>query len=86
MLDNLSDIIGFFAATLTTVSFVPQVFKIVQTKDTKSISLFMYIVFATGVFLWFTYGLLLKDMPIICANLVTLVLVAIVLRFKIKYG
>ena len=86
MLDNFSDIIGFFAAILTTVSFVPQVFKIIQTKNTKSISLFMYVVFAIGITLWLTYGVLEKDMPIIWANLVTLVLVAIVLRFKIKYG
>jgi len=82
---NYIDVLGFSGATLTTVSFIPQVFKIVKTKDTCSISLIMYIIFAIGLMFWEIYGILNAAAPIIIANLVTLGLVSIILVYKIKY-
>lgn len=73
------------AAALTTISFLPQVIKIVKTKHTKDISLLMYIIFMAGVLLWLFYGILLKEPPIIIGNGITLILVMIVLLFKIRY-
>lgn len=37
--------IGFIAAVLTTLSFVPQAWQIIKTKDTSGISLGMYAMF-----------------------------------------
>lgn len=82
---NLINIAGLLAATLTTISFLPQVIKIVKTKHTKDISLLMYIIFTAGVLLWLFYGILLKEPPIIIGNGITLILVMIVLIFKIRY-
>lgn len=82
---NLINIVGLLAATLTTISFLPQVIKIVKTKHTKDISLLMYIIFTAGVLLWLFYGILLKEPPIIIGNGITLILVMIVLIFKIRY-
>lgn len=82
---NMTLIIGLIAATLTTVSFVPQVIKTVKDKDTKSISLSMYILFTLGVFLWLCYGLLTQSLPVICANAVTFVLALVILVYKLKY-
>lgn len=82
---NLINIVGLLAATLTTISFLPQVIKIVKTKHTKDISLLMYIIFTSGVLLWLFYGILLKEPPIIIGNGITLILVMIVLIFKIRY-
>jgi MtN3 and saliva related transmembrane protein len=78
--------LGLFAGTLTTVSFVPQVLKTWKFKETRDISLLMYIIFFTGILLWFSYGILIKNTPIIVANGVSLVLVFIVLILKIRYG
>lgn len=78
--------IGLLAAALTTVSFLPQVVKILKTKHTKAISLLMYVIFATGLLLWLIYGVSIRDLPIILANGVTLILAVIVLILKIKYG
>lgn len=78
--------LGLFAGTLTTVSFVPQVLKTWKFKETRDISLLMYIIFFTGILLWFSYGILIKNTPIIVANGVSLVLVFIVLVLKIRYG
>lgn len=79
-------IIGFVAATCTTVSFIPQVWHILKTRDTKGISLNMYIIFAIGVFCWLLYGCFLSSLPIIIANSVTLLLALAILVFKIKLG
>jgi MtN3 and saliva related transmembrane protein len=79
-------IIGTVAATCTTVSFIPQVLKILKTRNTEGVSLRMYIVFTIGVICWLVYGILLSDLPIILANTTTLVLASIILVCRIKYG
>jgi MtN3 and saliva related transmembrane protein len=82
---NIVLIIGLAAAFCTTVSFLPQAIKTIATKNTSGISLNMYYFFTGGTLLWFIYGLLEKNIPIIIANGVTLVLAAIILAYKIKY-
>ena len=78
-------IIGFVAAVLTTVAFIPQVLKAVKTKSTKDISLGMYVIFCSGVFLWFVYGMLILSWPVIIANILAFSLALIILSYKIKY-
>ena len=77
--------LGLLAALLTTVAFLPQVIKTWKTKKTRDISFIMYVILITGVFLWLVYGFLIKDLPLILANLVTLVLVSFILFLKIKH-
>jgi MtN3 and saliva related transmembrane protein len=80
-----SDLIGFAAATLTTVSFVPQAWLTFKTKDVSGISLGMYSVFTVGVALWLAYGLLLQAWPVVAANAVTLALASGILVMKLVY-
>lgn len=79
----MNEIIGYAAASLTTVSFLPQAIKVIQTRDTKSISLTMYILFSVGVCTWLVYGILINNLPIILANAITLSLASVILYFKI---
>lgn len=83
---NLSDSIGSVAASLTTVSFVPQVWQVWKTRQTQAISLGMYSLFTLGVALWLVYGILLVSWPIIIANSITVVLAGAVLVMKLKFG
>jgi MtN3 and saliva related transmembrane protein len=80
-----SDLVGYLAATLTTISFVPQAWHTFQTKDVSGISLSMYSAFTAGVALWLAYGLLLNAWPIVIANLVTLSLAGLILSMKLRY-
>jgi MtN3 and saliva related transmembrane protein len=80
---QLSEILGYFAATATTASFIPQAIKVIKTRDTKSISLWMYVLFSFGVMLWLVYGIMLSAVPIILANAVTLLLATIILGYKV---
>lgn len=78
--------IGTIAATLTTGSFIPQVWRVVRSKHTHDISLLMYAFFTTGVALWLAYGILLDAWPIIIANAITLLLAGTVLLLKLRFG
>ena len=76
--------LGFLAAVLTTVSFVPQVMYCWKTRDTRSISLGMYACFSLGVLLWLVYGFLVNQWPVVFANAITLVLALSILYLKLK--
>ena len=78
------DWLGYIAAVLTTLSFVPQAVKTLKTQDTQSISLIMYLMFTTGVFFWFCYGLYKQDAAMIGANAIGFVLAALILLCKIR--
>jgi MtN3 and saliva related transmembrane protein len=81
---DVLEIIGLIAAFLTTVSFLPQAMKVIKTKDTKSISLRMYIMFVLGVALWLYYGWQKDSISMILGNGITLILAGIILFFKLK--
>lgn len=77
--------IGLLAGTLTTIAFLPQVIKTWKTKSTRDVSLEMFVIFCSGVFLWIVYGAFIGDLPIVAANIVTLSLASTILFFKLKY-
>lgn len=80
------DYIGYAAATLTTLSFVPQAVLTLKTRNVSGISLGMYSCFTLGVALWLIYGIGLGEWPIIVANAVTLSLASTILFTKLRYG
>jgi len=82
---NITTIIGLLAAIFTTSSFLPQAIKTIKTKDTSGISLGMYFLFSFGTLLWFIYGIMDSDLPIMIANGITLIFATIILSYKIKY-
>lgn len=81
----MKDYLGYVAATLTTIAFVPQVFKIYREKSAKSLSLKTFYIFTAGIFFWFIYGIALGSAPMIIANGVTVSLSIIILVLKYKY-
>lgn len=82
----MNDLIGYLAASLTTLSFLPQALHTFRTRDVSGISLGMYGLFNTGVALWLVYGLLLGAWPIVVANAITLGLALAILVMKLRYS
>ena len=82
---QMSEMVGYAAAVLTTSSFVPQAVHTFKTKDVRGISLTMYSIFVVGITLWLVYGLLLNAWPIVLANAVTLTLAVAILTMKLRY-
>lgn len=80
---DLSTLLGYPAAFLTTIAFVPQAWQSWRTRDLSGISLPMYALFTLGVALWLGYGLAIGSLPVIAANAITLMLALLVLWLKI---
>lgn len=81
----MNDVIGYIAASLTTLSFLPQALHTFRTRDVSGISLSMYSLFTAGVALWLVYGVLLWAWPLMVANAVTLALALAILVMKLRY-
>ena len=79
------EFIGFLAAFCTTIAFIPQALKVWKTRSTKDISLMMFVIFSFGVLSWLVYGLLIFNLPIIVANVITLTLSIYILINKIIF-
>ena len=77
--------LGYIAGFLTTIAFLPQVIKVWRTKSTKDISIWMFLIFTTGVLLWLIYGLLIINYSLIIANTITLILSISILIAKILF-
>lgn len=83
MTEDLSPLLGYPAAFLTTLAFVPQAWQSWRTRDLSGISLPMYALFTLGVALWLGYGLAIDSMPVIASNAITLMLASLVLWLKL---
>ncbi|MBI3583484.1 MAG: SemiSWEET transporter [Deltaproteobacteria bacterium] len=82
---KITTVIGLVAATITTLSFIPQLIKTWKLKETKDISLLMFVTLGVGIILWIIYGFILWDLPLILANGITFIFVLVILFFKFKY-
>jgi len=82
MADAGTEWVGMAAAFLTTGSFVPQAIRVLKTRDTRAISLAMYVMFTSGSFLWFIYGICIKSTSVIAANAITFLLALTILILK----
>lgn len=80
------EIIGFIAAILTTLAFIPQVYKTWKTKDVEAISLSMFLVMFIGVLLWLVYGVYKNSLSMLIANSITSSLILILIVLKIKHS
>lgn len=78
--------LGYIATSLTTLAFVPQAVKTIRSKDTRSISLGMYVIFTLGIGFWLAYGIWLQSWPMIGGNLITLVFASVIIVLKLRYG
>jgi MtN3 and saliva related transmembrane protein len=82
---SIEILVSSLAATFTTAAFVPQALHIIRHKETRAISLLMYVSFATGVALWLLFGVIIDNWPIIVSNAITLALALAIIAMKLKY-
>ncbi len=74
---------SYAAASLTTLSFVPQAWLTLRTRNVAGISTAMYSVFTLGTALWLAWGLQIGAWPVVAANAITLALSASILAMKL---
>jgi MtN3 and saliva related transmembrane protein len=81
---QITNVLGGIAAVCSTISFVPQAWKIIKTRDTKDISTGMYVLTVGGFFLWTAYGISLKQWPLVASNAICFLLSAFILMMKLS--
>ncbi|OED48484.1 SemiSWEET family sugar transporter [Leisingera sp. S232] len=82
----MAQYVGFFAAILGTVCWLPQAWKAWASRDTAGLSLPANLMFLATVSLWFIYGLMIGDWPIILANFCAIMIVTSIVAAKLKFG
>ncbi|MDQ3536081.1 MAG: SemiSWEET transporter [Bacteroidota bacterium] len=82
---TIIEILGLVAGACTTIAFIPQVVKTYKSKSAKDLSSGMFLTFWIGIILWLIYGIIINDLPIIVANVLTFLLASTILMLKIRY-
>jgi MtN3 and saliva related transmembrane protein len=78
--------LGYFAGTLTVVSFIPQVYKTWKTKETKDLSLGAFVLLISACSLWAIYGIIIEDLSVILTNVGMVLLVGAIGVAKLRFG
>jgi MtN3 and saliva related transmembrane protein len=77
--------VGTFAGAMTTLSFLPQVVRVWKRRSAADLSYGYLLAFATGVAAWFIYGLIIRSVPVVVTNIVTLALVLAIAAMKVHF-
>lgn len=77
--------VGLFGAFLTSITFIPQVYKAWQSKSVGDLSTWTVSIVITSAAVWLVYGLYLELRPVIIANSIILVLALVLLYFKLTF-
>lgn len=80
------NLIGYIAATCTTLCWLPQAVRVIRTRDTAAISLWTQSLFAIGIVFWLVYGFMIKSIPVMLSNGLVLPLILIIIAMKLRYG
>ena len=80
-----SEVVGFAAATLSTIAFLPQVIKTWKSRSARDVSYALLLTFSTGCFCWVIYGYQADAKPVMIANSFTLALNLAILAMKFTY-
>ena len=83
---NAVDILGYVAGILVVISLLPQTIKSWKTTSTKDLSLKRYIIYITGLILWITYAIIIKNGPVAVMNSIGLILASSILYLKLRHG
>jgi MtN3 and saliva related transmembrane protein len=83
---DFTTVLGLVAGALTTIAYLPQLIKTWKSKSAEDLSWSMLITLCVGIILWLIYGTYVHDLPVILANVVTLVLSSIILVLKLRYS
>lgn len=83
---NWIDVLGLIAGIGSTVMVLPQIRKILKTKDVEDVSLGMFVIASVGIGLWLTYGVFKQDIALMITNSVGLLFNIILIILKLRYN
>ncbi|MBU3745104.1 MAG: hypothetical protein FGM61_11275 [Sediminibacterium sp.] len=79
------ELIGYFGSFLTSITFIPQVYKSWKSKSVGDLSIWMVLIVVTSTLVWLVYGYAIHSGPVMVANTIVLVLTLVLLYFKFTF-
>lgn len=77
--------LGYFAGSITVLSFMPQVLRAWRTRQTRDLSMGMFALLVTAGSLWMVYGALNRDWPVVATNAGMVALNGALVVAKLRY-
>lgn len=82
---NMIEYIGYFGSFLTSITFIPQVYKSWQSKSVGDLSTWMILIVLSSTIVWLVYAFAINSGPVISANIVVLALTLVLFYFKLTF-
>ena len=82
---QLIENIGYVGSILSSITFIPQVYKSWKSKSVGDLSFTMVLIVVSSTIVWLTYGYLISSGPVLVANTVVLILTLVLLYFKLTF-
>ncbi len=79
------EVVGHTGAFLSSITFIPQVYKVWQTKSVGDLSLTMLVIVFSSTLIWLVYGFALVLWPVILCNSIICLLSLVLVYFKFAY-
>ena len=85
-MENMYQLVGYAAGIMSSIGFVPQTLKAFQTKRVRDVAFWQPFLLTIGMILWLSYGIILKDPPMILANTFAIACNVALLIMKFAYA
>jgi MtN3 and saliva related transmembrane protein len=79
------EILGLIAGAITSIGYLPQIYKGYKTKKLDDVSYYMPGILALGMTLWLIYGIILKAIAVIVANIFGVACSLLLIIMKKRY-
>jgi MtN3 and saliva related transmembrane protein len=79
------EVAGHTGAFLSSITFIPQVYKAWQSKSVGDLSLAMMFIVFTSTLVWLVYGVSLNLLPVIICNAIIALLSLLLIYFKFSF-
>src|SRR3954471_11042449 len=77
--------VGYFGSFLTSITFIPQVYKAWKTKSVGDLSIWMMLIVVLSTVVWLVYAFAIGSGPVIVANSIVFVLSVLLIYFKYAF-
>jgi MtN3 and saliva related transmembrane protein len=78
--------LGLLAAAITSAAAIPQVVRTWRTKHARDISIWQPLLLNIGMTLWLFYGIALGDIPLIVANIFSILCYTLLIIMKLRFN
>ena len=79
------DFFGYFGSFLTSITFIPQVYKAWKTKSVGDVSIWMMSIVVLSTIVWLIYAVAIGSGPVLVANVIVLILSLMLIYFKYSF-